>query len=171
MSVIFLIGIRKERLYGSLPEHVVTNLRNLKDHPGRQFARAEQFLDKGGFGPLWLNNPQIANCVKRSILKGSRELDQYALLAYVIMPNHVHLLIDPRVPLKRITGGIKGVSARDANCFLRRTGQPFWQCESFDHWLRTPTEAEKLRNYIEDNPLKAGLVASKSDWPWSSASK
>ena len=54
------------------------------------------------------------------------------------MPNHVHLLIEPRIPLKQITGGIKGVSARDANRVLHQPGHPFWQGESFDHWVRNP---------------------------------
>jgi REP element-mobilizing transposase RayT len=159
------------RLYGSLPERVVFQLRNGEERSGRQFARAEQFLDKGRFGPLWLKNPEIAATVESCILRGAGELGQYTLLAYVVMPNHVHLLIEPRLPLERITGGIKGVSSRDANRILRRIGQPFWQGESFDHWVRTPAEGEKIWRYIEDNPLKAGLVAAPERWPWSSAAK
>jgi putative transposase len=158
------------RLYGSLPEQVVSQLKN-GEPSGRQFARAERFLDKGGFGPLWLKNPRIACRVESSILRGARELGQYTLLAYVVMPNHVHLLIQPRLPLERITGGIKGVSARDANRILQRVGQPFWQGESFDHWVRTPAEGEKICTYIEDNPRKAGLVAAPEEWPWSSAAE
>lgn len=159
------------RLYGSLPAFIVAQLKRFGDLSGRQFARAEQFLDKGGFGPLWLSNAEIAKRVESCILRGANELSQYALLAYVVMPNHVHLLIEPRLPLRRITGGIKGVSAQEANRILERTGRPFWQGESFDHWVRTPMECQKIVRYIEDNPVKAGLVAVPHAWPWSSGSK
>jgi hypothetical protein len=50
------------------------------------------------------------------------------------------------------------------------TGSYFWQDESFDHWVRNPAEWEKIRTYIERNPVSAGLVARPEDWPWSSAS-
>jgi putative transposase len=52
------------------------------------------------------------------------------------MANHVHVLFEPRVTVARIMGGIKGVTAREANRILGRIGQPFWQDESFDHWIR-----------------------------------
>ena len=159
------------RLYGSLPEHVVTEIRKRAEHPGRQFARAERFLDRTSFGPLWLKQPNIAEAVAACILRGACELNQYAVLAYVVMPNHVHLLIEPRVPVERITRGGKGVSAQEASHLLGRTGLTFWQGESFDHWIRTPAEGEKIRRYIEENPVKAGLVGSPEAWPWSSAAK
>jgi putative DNA methylase len=93
------------------------------------------------------------------------------LHAYVVMRNHVHVLLDPHVPLRRITGGIKGVSARDANGALGRTGKAFWQDESFDHWIRDSAQFERIRTYIEHNPVKAGLAARPEDWRWSSAHK
>lgn len=85
------------------------------------------------------------------------------------MPNHVHVLIGPKTSLARITNGIKGVSARDANRILGRQGKRFWQDESFDHWVRSAAEFERIRAYIEHNPVSAGLVARPEDWPWSSA--
>lgn len=87
------------------------------------------------------------------------------------MPNHAHLLIAPLVEMKRITGGIKGSTSRAANLILGRTGQPLWQGESFDHWVRGPDEACKIKSYIERNPVKAGLVERPEDWPWSSAAR
>lgn len=87
------------------------------------------------------------------------------------MPNHVHLLIAPRIPIRRITNGLKGVTARDANRILGRTGRPFWQDESFDHWVRTPAEFNRIRVYIESNPVSAGLADRPEDWLWSSASR
>jgi type I restriction enzyme R subunit/putative DNA methylase len=60
-------------------------------------------------------------------------------------------------------------AARQANLILGRTGQPFWQDESYDHWVRTEAELEKIVRYIERNPVAAGLAAAVEDWPWSSA--
>ena len=103
-------------------------------------------------------------------LRGQDKLDQSKGIAYVIMPNHVHLLIEPNVALERITNGLKGVTAREANRILKRTGQPFWQDESFDHWVRSLVESRKIAAYIENNPVKAKLVTRPENWPWSSAS-
>ena len=91
------------------------------------------------------------------------------LIAYVVMPNHVHILLEPLASLRKITLGIKGASAREANRALRRTDKAFWQDESFDHWVRNGAQFERIRGYIEQNPVKAGLVATAEDWPWSSA--
>jgi REP element-mobilizing transposase RayT len=121
-------------------------------------------------GPLWLRDPKVAACVEAAIIRGE-QLGQYTLHAYAVMPNHVHVLLQPRVSLARITGGIKGVSARDANAALGRAGQPFWQDESYDHWVRNAAEFESIRQYIEYNPVMAGLVESPEDWPCSSASR
>ncbi len=91
--------------------------------------------------------------------------------AYAIMANHVHILLTPIVSLEKITHQIKGATARRANLILSRLGKRFWQDESFDHWVRNPAEGEKIRNYIEHNPVTAGLAARPEDWPWSSASR
>jgi REP element-mobilizing transposase RayT len=85
------------------------------------------------------------------------------------MPNHVHVIIDPRGPLPAITRWIKGRTARVANRLLERPGLPFWQDESFDRWVRSVEELRYSIGYVEDNPVAAGLVASKEQWPWSSA--
>jgi len=85
------------------------------------------------------------------------------------MPNHVHILITPGVSLAKITQALKGKSARKANLILDRTGQIFWQDESFDHWVRCEREFCRIAAYIEENPVSAGLVKAAEDWPWSSA--
>ena len=87
------------------------------------------------------------------------------------MPNHVHLLILPRVPVPKITHWIKGRTAREANLLLGRTGEPFWQDESYDHWVRTGQELGRIATYIEANPVSAGLTATPEEWPWSSAAR
>jgi putative DNA methylase len=127
-------------------------------------------LDRGVCGPLWLRDPEIAGYVEDAIIRGA-ELGHYNLHAYVVMPNHVHVLLAPRLPLARITCGIKGVSARDANATLGRVGKPFWQDESFDHWVRNQAEFARIRAYIERNPVTAGLAKKPEEWPWSSAAK
>ena len=48
-------------------------------------------------------------------------------------------------------------------------GKHFWQDESFDHWVRTPAEFNRIRSYIEGNPVSAGLASRPEGWPWSSA--
>jgi REP element-mobilizing transposase RayT len=125
-------------------------------------------LDAAATGPRWLHDPKIPRRVEAAIRHGAG-LGQYALHAYVVMPNHVHLLLEPLAPLRKITRGIKGVSAREANHLLRREGEAFWQGESFDHWVRNSAQLERIRTYIEQNPVKARLVATAEDWPWSSA--
>jgi hypothetical protein len=77
----------------------------------------------------------------------------------------------PAIPMARITGGIKGVFAREANAALGRVGEHFWEDESFDHWVRDEAELTRIRSYIERNPVSAGLVVRPEDWPWSSAAK
>jgi REP element-mobilizing transposase RayT len=91
--------------------------------------------------------------------------------AFAVMANHVHILIEPHSSLAQITKSIKGHNAHDANDILRRANAKFWQTESFDHWIRTPQEWQRIKNYILQNPVKAGLVQKPEDWPWSSASR
>jgi putative transposase len=157
------------RLFGSLPRSVLSRLEQLRSDPDKQFLAADEQLDSAHSGPLWLSDPEIAGYTQDAILRGA-ELGHYNLFAYVVMANHVHVLLEPGVPLSRAIRGIKGVSARDANATLDRVGKPFWQDESFDHWIRNGAELERIVFYIENNPVKAGLVKRAQDWPWSSAS-
>jgi REP element-mobilizing transposase RayT len=100
---------------------------------------------------------------------GERERHFYELCAYVVMENHVHLLIRPFQPVPLIMRWLKGSTARKANQLLERTGKAFWQDESYDHWVRSHKELAKIVKYIEWNPMAAGLVHSAEEWPWSSA--
>jgi len=127
----------------------------------------DRLLDSGSTGPRWLSDPEIAASIEGAIFRGA-QLGRYLLFAYVVMPNHVHVLLQTGMPLARVTGGIKGVSAKDANARLGRARRPFWQDESFDHWVRGSAECDRIRRYIEWNPVKAGLAARPEDWRWSS---
>jgi putative transposase len=158
------------RLYGSLPASYRTaKIGCATDSPGKRFKRLDSILDKAATGPLWLNDPRIALCVLNGIHKGVNALNFYDLHCFVIMPNHVHLLITPTASVRRLMNGLKGVTARDANIILGRRGNHFWQDESFDHWVRSPQEFDRIHAYIEMNPVSAGLAARPQDWPWSSA--
>jgi putative transposase len=134
---------------------------------GRTFAKQDQLLDRATTVPTWLRRAEIAACVVDCI----REYADcfYQLRAFVIMPNHVHILITPTIDLAKITRAIKGRSARQANAILGRMGMPFWQDESFDHWIRHPQQFEKVKVYIEHNPVRAGLATTPEQWPYSSA--
>ena len=171
------------RLYGSLSQSVINQLKItrqelLKKKAGvasgwtvdarlveykRFFAKVDAILDKADGGPLWLKQDNIAEAVHRSLLKTYAHL--YALWSYVVMANHVHVLLRPKpdATIALITKHLKGSTAREANTLLQRTGQPFWQDESFDHWSRDPAEFFRIVRYIENNPVKAGLVNKAAD--------
>jgi len=118
---------------------------------------------------MYLRQPAIAQLVVESIRKGV-QLGHYELYAYVVMGNHVHVLIDPHIHPSRLLKSLKGATAREANKLVGRTGEPFWHKESYDDWVRDQAEFGRIRLYIENNPVKAGLVKLPHDYPWSSAS-
>lgn len=170
------------RLYNSLPAALLKKMRTAtndgatqpaatspEEFPGNKFLQFDSSLDAPKSGPAWLLDPEFAGYAEYPIIRGA-ELGRYELHAYVIMPNHVHVLLDPHLPLAKISGVIKGVAARDINnARLDRSGKPLWQDESFDHWIRNSAEFERIPHYIECNPVRARLVAQPEDWKWSSA--
>jgi REP element-mobilizing transposase RayT len=68
-----------------------------------------------------------------------------------------------------LTRWFKGRTSRVANEILGRKGKHLWQDESFDHWIRSDQELRELNEYVERNPVKAGLVKHPAEWPWFSA--
>jgi len=155
------------RLWGSLPaqRQPVESYRS----QGHAFVAADRVPDRGASGPKWLEEAAIADLIGGTIQMGEHERHFDELAAWAIMPNHVHLLVLPKVPVRVRMRWLKGSTARRANLLLGRTGQRFWQDESYDHWVRNNREFERIIQYIEDNPVTAGLVASAALWPWSSA--
>ncbi len=117
-------------------------------------ARIEQWLDQC-CGSCLLTDPACAQIVVDAI--ESHDGRCYQLDQWVIMPNHVHLLVTPHegFALKEILQGWKSFTAHAINRHLRRHGQ-LWQRESFDHIVRSPVHLERFRQYIRDNPAKAG---------------
>jgi REP element-mobilizing transposase RayT len=159
------------RLYGSLPKPLAPQVAESSAGETfiQRFRRMDAILDRAVNGPVWLQDGDVAKSVTLVIERGAGELRHYRLHSFVVMANHVHLLITPLCPLSRLTNGLKGVSARECNKILRRTGNHFWQDESFDPWIRTADEFRRIQAYIEQNPVTAGLVKAPADWPWSSA--
>lgn len=153
-------------LYGSLPKCRYPPPGHLS--AGQAFVWMDRYLDTTRAGPMWLKQPRIADVVSANICRGA---DQrlYELYAWVVMANHAHLLVRPFIEPAEAVRRIKGRSAREANSLLCRTGEPFWQSESYDRWVRDAKEMAEISRYIENNPLKAGLAARAEDYRWSSA--
>ena len=128
----------------------------------------DRLLDTAASGPLYMRMPEIAALVVACLRDGEQRFQRYHMHSFVVMPNHVHLLVTPHVVATRWLGPLKGFTAHEANRMLGRSGQPFWQDESYDHLVRSDAELERIREYIESNPAKAGLVAAAENWQWSS---
>jgi REP element-mobilizing transposase RayT len=132
-----------------------------------------------------LSNDRCAKIVEDAFLHFSDS--RYKLIAYVVMPSHHHWLFLPnatwceelfksqisklkkQTPRESISHSIQSYTATQCNRVLHRSG-PFWQQETFDHYIRDDEELYRVIAYIENNPVKAGLVSRPEDWSWSSAS-
>ena len=90
-------------------------------------------------------------------------------IAFVVMPNHVHLLITPLEAVSKLVQSLKRFTAREGNRMLGLTGQPFWQDESYDRLVRNEAEFDRIVRYIEWNPVTVGLSATPEEFQWSSA--
>ena len=180
------------RLVDSLPAEVLQRLINEAEHAEhalnqitdederrrqayrdqkRLFAQWDEALDKAASGPRWLRQPKVAVLVAESL--HYRHGRVYDLDTFCIMGNHVHVLFTPLarsdgsyIALPAIMQSLKGYTARQANELLNRDGQ-FWQHESYDHVVRNAAELQRIRLYILNNPVKAGLVTGPEEWPWS----
>jgi putative DNA methylase len=128
----------------------------------------DRLLDEQRSGPAYLSMPAVASVVAHSIDTGAA--CDYQLHAWVVMPNHVHLLITPQVDVSALLRRLKGASARECNRLLGQTGRPFWQDESYDRLVRNTDEFQRIENYIVQNPVRAGLARSAEEYPWLSLS-
>jgi putative transposase len=152
-------------LHGSLPSSRYPPAHKTS---GEAFVWIDRQLDTTRRGPMFLRQESIARVMVDALHRGA-DLGHYELGPFVIMSNHVHLLMRPLIDPSRALKYLKGSAAREANRILGRTGEPFWQRESYDHWVRDESEWRRIAGYIENNPVKAGLVALVQDYPWSSA--
>jgi len=155
------------RLRDALPRVVLERLKQESVPSVIAKQRIEAWLDSG-HGECLLANADLAGVVEKTLLFFDAE--RYALLAWCIMPNHVHVLIEPFIgwPLDKVIGSWKTYSARSINRVLNRSGQ-VWQREYFDRYIRDDAHLTATIDYIECNPVKAGLVKNACDWRFSSA--
>lgn len=88
------------------------------------------------------------------------------------MPNHVHALIEtkPGFPLEGVVHSWKSFTSKQINKILGRRGQ-IWEADYFDRYIRDENHLTAVVDYIEKNPVKAGLVDKAGAWPWSSAAR
>jgi REP element-mobilizing transposase RayT len=115
-----------------------------------------------------LRDDRVAEIVQNNWLHFAGE--RYTLHAWVIMPNHTHILYTP-LPgwdLSQIVHSWKSYTAHKINKLLGRSGK-LWQDEAFDRYIRDARHFDNALAYVENNPVKAGLCAKPEDWPWSSA--
>jgi REP element-mobilizing transposase RayT len=127
-------------------------------------ARIEAFLDSGKGGCV-LRDANHAQIVKDAL----RYFDcqRYDILAWCVMPNHVHVVVRPYPghELRAILQSWKSFTANSINKLLGRNGA-LRQAEYFDHLIRDDDDLEHSIRYVLENPKSAGL----SDWPWSGTS-
>ena len=163
-SIIFVTW----RLAGSAPPSMPEIL--TAENTGRiPFLVRDQRLDRCNSGPFWLRDERIARVVQDALQYGASVRHTYDLYAWTIMPNHVHAVWEPHIPMPAIMRWLKGRTSRIANRVLGRSGQAFWQDESYDHWIRSASELDEVIKCVESNPVKAGLVSTAEQWLWSSA--
>ena len=112
--------------------------------------------------------PAIAYIVEDALLHGDGQ--DYRLLAWCVMPNHVHALIETQEehPLHKVVQGWKSFTAKHVNRQLGRSGT-VWMRDYFDRYIRDDRHLAAVIAYIHANPVKAGLVLAEHDWPCSSA--
>jgi len=151
------------RLADSLPAAVVEAL----GHREGNVHRLDRELD-AGLGACCLRRPEIAALVQDALLHFDGE--RYRLLAWCLMPNHVHVVIDivDDQSLTNIVRSWKSFTARRANTLLGRTG-PLWHANYFDRYMRDERHFAQTVEYVEQNPVKAGFVNAAEDWIWGSA--
>ena len=203
------------RLTGSLPFYVIQKLKaeheaqlklisgiedqkvkkeQYRNYQTSYFEKFDSILDKYRSKARWLIQHAVAEKVKEAI--HFRDGNEYGLIAYTIMPNHVHMVFSLLVEEgngfvsngknysqninDRIVGrtdcstyivtdilkSLKWYTAKECNKILNRSGA-FWQHESYDHVVRDEDELSRIVKYVLNNPVKAGLVDKWEDWKWS----
>ncbi|WP_448605398.1 REP-associated tyrosine transposase [Thermoflexus hugenholtzii] len=152
-------------------------LRYGQDTPGHRALRKGRFSETGRayFITFTVNQRRplltgaLAQYFIEHLLQWQRE-SGFALLAFVVMPDHVHLLgiLTEQSRLSDVVRRLKGRTGRALNRLLGQSG-PFWQSAFYDHALRVQESVEAVARYIEENPVRRGLVVDPSEYPFSSA--
>ena len=157
------------RLQDSMPAvklaELSDNYRNLS--PAQVRSALEDYLDAGS-GACYLRDPRVAEQAQESLLYFDGE--RYRLCAWVIMPNHVHVLAQfiAEFPVAKVVHSWKSYIANQGNKLLGRSGT-FWQREYFDRFIRNDNHYRNAVKCVEWNPVKAKLADAPERWPYSSA--
>jgi REP element-mobilizing transposase RayT len=130
--------------------------------------RVDKYLD-GGHGVCHLRDSRLATLVAEAI--SFFENQRYELHAWVVMPNHVHVVVWPMpgYTLSDILHSWKSFTSHKINKCLPTKVVPFWQEETYDHLIRDDEDLHRCCHYTLANPVNAGLCARPEDWKWSSA--
>ena len=129
----------------------------------RIFKEMENWLDRIG-DVRHLEKPEVAEVVQEAIQRRVHD-GVWTVFEYAVMPNHLHMYVKMESGrLKQAVEKFKDWTGHEAAKHVPLNGGRFWQREWFDHWSRTPEEGERIRGYIRQNPVKAGLVARYQDW-------
>ncbi len=123
-------------------------------------TRIEEYFDRGAGSCPFLDNRKAG--AMAAALR-FREGTHYRLLAWCVMPNHVHVVVRlfPGQELAKVVKAWKNFSARTANQALGQKGQ-FWQREYYNRLIRNGDELDRAIRYVVENPAKAGL----ENWIW-----
>jgi putative transposase len=156
------------RLADSLPRQLYERAAVAAATKQDRYLRLEKIIDEGR-GACMLCKPQNASIVQDAMTHFDGE--RYRLVAWVVMPNHVHALIE-QVDGYQLGDIVKSWKSFSAHAINRREGKsgPIWAADYFDRYIRNEEHYANARFYIESNPVKAKLAASASAWPFSSAS-
>ena len=148
------------RLADSLPPSVLDELKHIPKETRSKVIEAH--LD-AGHGECLLSQPQIAQLLVHTLKTFDGE--RYTLHDWVVMPNHVHLVMEPRGEhcLSDILHSLKSYTTAEVNRTLERRGE-LWQHENYDRLLRDQNEFERCVHYVQQNPVKAQLVATPEDY-------
>ncbi len=134
----------------------------------KRFQKAESlhFLTFRCFHRLPLLETAGAPETIEAVLEQTRARHQARIYAYVLMPEHVHLLVNepPQIVLAQFLKAVKQMTSRR----LRGPREMFWQNRCYDSNVRGEKSRSKVIRYIHRNPVKRGLVERPEDWPWSS---
>ena len=136
--------------------------------------RVEAWID-AGHGSCVLRNPAIAAMVQKSLL--TFDSQRYRLLAWAVMPNHVHVLFEPIngwIVAKIVTAWKKFTARRICDLDNHQTSgtsphASIWHREYWDRYIRDEAHFKQTVDYIHSNPVKARLAVTAESWPWSSA--
>ena len=130
-------------------------------------TRVDAYLD-AGHGECVLKQPKIAEVVVGALryFEGQR----YELRSWVVMPNHVHVVVWPKPPetLSKVLHSWKSYTSSEANKLLSRVGNSLWQTESYDHLIRDDADLARCCEYTTMNPVNARLCERPEEWKWSS---